>query len=323
MRRWVFSITILICAGSISAQELAREPIQPLVLFTDFGTSERFVASMKGVAVTVDRRLQIFDLTHDIEPQNIFQASFVLNGTIEYWPEGTVFVAVIDPGVGTSRKSVVAKTGTGHYIVTPDNGTLTFIADTHKIVAMREIDESVNRRPGTEDLHTFHGRDVYTYTGARLAAGVISFEGVGPELPPTPQRFDYAQPHVSSEGVITGQLINVERPFGNIVTNIPKTLMQAQGLEDADNRQIEVRITNGKEVVFDGSMPYANSFGFVGVGEPLVYADSQETVGLAVRNGDFAKTYKVGAGAGWSIRLTATTPAADTLAKSHRLELAR
>lgn len=306
MRRLVLFVTLLICCGSIRAQDSGQDAASPLVLFTDFGTSERFVGSMKGVAVSVDRRLQIFDLTHDIEPQNIFQASFVLNGTIEYWPKGTVFVSVIDPGVGTPRKSVVAKTGTGHYIVTPDNGTLTLIADTHKIVAMREIDESVNRRPGTEDLHTFHGRDVYTYTGARLAAGIISFEGVGPKLPLTPNRFDYAHPQVSADGAIIGQLINVERPFGNLVTNIPKALMEAHGFEDADNKQIEVRITNGKATIFEGSMPYANSFGFVGIDEPLVYADSQETVGLAVRNGNFAKTYKVDAGAGWSIKITAS-----------------
>ncbi|MEM7017220.1 MAG: SAM-dependent chlorinase/fluorinase, partial [Pseudomonadota bacterium] len=152
---------------------------------------------MKGVAMTVDRSLQIFDLTHEIEPQNIWQASFVLNGTIEYWPKGTVFVSVIDPGVGTTRKSVVAKTGMGHYIVTPDNGTLTLIEDTHGVVAMREIDESVNRRPGSEDLHTFHGRDVYTYTGARLAAGIIDFKGVGPELPAKPVRLYYQHPSVA------------------------------------------------------------------------------------------------------------------------------
>lgn len=304
MYRLVLWVTILIYCASTHAQESDQNALAPLVLFTDFGTSERFVASMKGVAVTVDRRLQIFDLTHDIEPQNIFQASFVLNGTIEYWPEGTVFVSVIDPGVGTARKSVVAKTGTGHYIVTPDNGTLTFIADTHNIVAMREIDETLNRRPGSEDLHTFHGRDVYTYTGARLAAGVISFEGVGPKLPAKPKRFAYATPEVSDDGVITGQLINIERPFGNIVTNIPKALMESQGLEDADNKQLEVRITRGTKVMFEGSMPYANSFGFVSIDEPLVYADSQETIGLAVRNGNFAKKYAVESGPGWSIRFT-------------------
>jgi len=309
MRRFIQLAATLVACGLSSIAVKGAEPsaTQPLVLFTDFGTSERFVASMKGVAISVDRRLQIFDLTHDIEPQNIFQASFVLNGTIEYWPKGTVFVSVIDPGVGTSRTSVVAKTGTGHYIVTPDNGTLTLIADTHKIVALREIDETVNRRPGSEDLHTFHGRDVYTYTGARLAAGIIPFAGVGPELAPIPQRFDYEKPEVIKNGTIVGALINVERPFGNIVTNIPKSLLEAQGLDDADNKQVEVLISKDQETIFAGSMPYANSFGFVGIDEPLVYADSQEMVGLAVRNGSFANQYNIGAGTGWAIKLSRIT----------------
>ena len=131
-----------------------------LVLMSDFGLSERFVASMKGVVVSVDENIKIYDLTHSIEPYNIWEASQTLAGTIKFWPEGTVFVSVVDPGVGTDRKSVVLKTNSGHFIVTPDNGTLTFVVDQYGIAGLRKIDESINRLPGSEDSHTFHGRDV-------------------------------------------------------------------------------------------------------------------------------------------------------------------
>src|SRR5204863_5486082 len=110
-------------------------------------------------------------------------AAYRLEQTVPYWPAGTVFVSVVDPGVGTTRKSVVLKTTTGQFIVTPDNGTLTLIARSQGIAEIREIDEAVNRRKNSEESYTFHGRDVYAYTAARLAAGVISFAQVGKLLP--------------------------------------------------------------------------------------------------------------------------------------------
>ena len=285
----------------------ATQSRKALVLFSDFGTTERFVASMKGVALSVDPNLQVHDLTHHIEPFNIWQASYVLSGTIEYWPKGTVFVSVIDPGVGTKRKSVVAETASGHYIVTPDNGSLTLVADMLGIVALREIDENVNRRPGTDDLHTFHGRDVYAYTGARLAAGVIDFEGVGPALDPQVVRLSYQQPKKLDDATVIGNIVHVETPFGNIVTNIPKSLLDEQGLVPDDNVSVIVNIMRGDETIFDQEIPYANSFGFVSQGEPLLYADSLQTIGLAVNSASFAEVYGVKAGEAWTIRITEST----------------
>lgn len=291
----------LILTVTVSAN--AQESNAPLVFISDFGTTERFVASMKGVAMTVDPTLQIHDLTHHIEPHNIWQASFVLTGTIAYWPEGTVFVSVVDPGVGTTRKSVVAKTGTGHYIVTPDNGTLTLIADEHGIVALREIDESVNRRPGTAELHTFHGRDVYAYTGSRLAAGVIDFEGVGPLLDAGVVRLAYQKPKVLGDGTVIGNLVHVEQPFGNIVTNIPAALLASLGMKDEDNNNVQIVVTRDDEIKFDREIPYANSFGFVDLGEPLLYSDSLQTIGLAINSGSIHKKFGIGAGQQWMIRI--------------------
>jgi len=298
------SIPFFFLTITLTLTSMAKDSKKPLVLFTDFGTTERFVASMKGVALSVDPELNIHDLTHHIEPYNIWQASYVLAGTIEFWPKGTVFVSVIDPGVGTKRKSVVVETRTGHYIVTPDNGTLTLVADTHGIVAVREIDESINRRPGSEGMHTFHGRDVYTYTGARLAAGVIGYDGVGPDRGTEVLRLNYQKPKRIDDQTVLGNLIHVETPFDNIVTNIPTALLEEKGLSRNDNANLRIQIHQAEKLIFDQSIAYVDSFGFVKLGDPLIYSDSLDTIGLAVNNGNFSEQFGVKAGQEWSIRIS-------------------
>jgi len=293
---------VLIIALTTSAD--ADESRGALVLSSDFGTTERFVASMKGVALGVDPNLQVHDLTHHIEPFNIWQASYMLAGTIDYWPKGTVFVSVVDPGVGTERKSVVVKTGTGHYVVTPDNGSLTLVADKQGILEIRQIDEAINRRPGSESSHTFHGRDVYAYTGARLAANVIQYDEVGPVLEPKIVRLRYQQPKRLDDGGVIGNITHIEMPFGNVVTNIPKSLVDALGLSPGDSAAVFVEISHAGKPVFQQKIPYVQSFGYVSQGAPLLYPDSLQTIGLAVNSGNFAQQYKVQAGADWTIRLT-------------------
>ena len=289
---------------TLTTSAYADESRRALVLSSDFGTTERFVASMKGVALSVDPSLQIHDLTHHIEPFNVWQASYMLAGTIDYWPEGTVFVSVVDPGVGTNRKSVVVKTGSGHYVVTPDNGSLTLVADKQGIREIRQIDEAINRRPGSESSHTFHGRDVYAFTGARLAAAVIRFEEVGPLLEPKIVKLRYQQPKRLDDGGVVGSITHIEMPFGNVVTNIPKSLVDALGLSPQDNAAVFVEISQACRPVFQQRIPYAQSFGYVDQGAPLLYSDSLQTIGLAVNSGNFAQQYKVQAGADWTIRLT-------------------
>ena len=157
--------------------------MKPLVFQSDFGLVDGAVSAMYGVAYCVDPELKIHDLTHDITPYSIWEASYRLIQTISYWPEDTVFVSVVDPGVGTDRRSIVVRTKSGKYIVTPDNGTLTHVLRLDGVVAARQIDEKINRLPNSGESYTFYGRDVYAYTGARLAAGVISFDQVGPDIP--------------------------------------------------------------------------------------------------------------------------------------------
>jgi len=145
------------------------------VLQTDFGTSDGAVSAMRGVAYGVDPKLTVADLTHNIPDYDIWVGGYRLFQTANYWPEGTVFVSVIDPGVGTSRKSVVLKTKGGRYFVGPDNGQFTLIAERDGVAELREIDEKVNRLAGSGESYTFHGRDVYAYVGARLASGAITY----------------------------------------------------------------------------------------------------------------------------------------------------
>src|ERR1700733_12654300 len=194
-----------------------------VVYQTDFGLKDGAVSEMKGVAMEVSPDLKLFDLTHEIPAFNIWDAAYRLEQTVKYWPAGTVIVSVVDPGVGTSRKSVVLKTKSGHFIVTPDNGTLTLVAKSLGIAEIREIDEKVNRRKDSQRSNTFHGRDVYSYTGARLAAGVITFEQVGPVLPPAVVSIPY-QEAVLDGKIIKGDIPALDVQYGNIWTNIPDTL---------------------------------------------------------------------------------------------------
>src|ERR1700753_1944039 len=177
MQRFFLSLIFVLVAMTTRAQS------KILVFQSDFGVKDGAVSEMKGVAIGVSPDLKLYDLTHEIPAYNIWEAAYRLEQTVRYWPAGTVFVSVVDPVVVTTRKSVVLKTKSGHFIVTPDNGTLTLIAESLGIAELREIDETVNRRKDSQKSYTFHGRDVYAYTCARLAARVITYEQVGPLLP--------------------------------------------------------------------------------------------------------------------------------------------
>src|SRR5690625_3538329 len=200
-----------------------------LVLQTDFGLVDGAVSAMYGVALSVDRDVKIFDLTHEIPQYNIWEGSYRLYQTISYWPEETVFVSVVDPGVGTDRLSIVAKTATNHYIVTPNNGTLTHVAENFEITSVRKIDETVHRLPNSGESYTFHGRDIYAFTGAKLASGKITFEEVGPEVPLAHiEEIIHPKPEIN-ENIIAGNIDIVDVRFANLWTNIDRELFVSFG----------------------------------------------------------------------------------------------
>lgn len=254
---------LVLALSLVGASALANEA---LVFQTDFGLKDGAVSAMKGVAFGVDRTLPLHDLTHEIPAYNIWEASYRLYQTLQYWPEGTVFVSVVDPGVGTERKSVVLKTRSGHYIVSPDNGTLTLAAEHFGIDTVRQIDEKTNRLKGSEKSYTFHGRDVYAYTGARLASGAISFEQVGPKLPAEVVTIPYQPAVVEQDGTLKGTIPILDVQYGNVWTNIDEALLGKAGIHKGDNACI--RISEGDALKYEGKAPYVSSFGDVPEGQP-------------------------------------------------------
>ncbi|HFI0119439.1 TPA: S-adenosyl-l-methionine hydroxide adenosyltransferase family protein [Streptococcus suis] len=272
-----------------------------LVLQSDFGLVDGAVSAMIGVALQESRDLVVHNLTHDITPYNIFEGSYRLFQTVEYWPEGTTFVSVVDPGVGSKRKSVVALTEQNHFIVTPDNGTLSFIKQHVGIKAVREISEVANRRANTEHSYTFHGRDVYAYTGAKLASGHISFEEVGPELDVASIVEIPTVPTEIGQDFVKGAIDILDVRFGSLWTSITREEFYTLNPQFED--RFEVTIYNNDMLVYQNQVTYGKSFADVRIGQPLLYINSLYRVGLAINQGSFAKAYNVGVGQNWHIEI--------------------
>ena len=276
--------------------------MNPLVFQTDFGLVDGAVSAMYGVAYSVNPALRIHDLTHDITPFHIWEASYRLIQTIHYWPENTVFVSVVDPGVGSDRRSVVARTKSGRYVVTPDNGALTHIKKEFGILEVREIDERVNRLPSTRGVSIFHGRDLFGYTAARLASGIIDFEGVGPAYPveeivchPIPE------PTVGP-GHARG-IFEIDDPnFGNLWTNIPLDAFNAAGFAYGD--MVHTRVFHGEELIFEQDVLFHRSFGFAEKGAPMLYNNELMKLGMAVTQGSLERQYGMGFGSDWIVDLS-------------------
>lgn len=275
--------------------------MKPLILQSDFGRADGAVSAMYGVAEGVCDQLRVFDLTHDIPQYDIWEASYRLIQTVQYWPQGSVFVSVVDPGVGTDRRSIVAKTAGGQYIVTPDNGTLTHIKRMCGITEARIIDEERNRLPNSGESYTFHGRDIYAFTGARLASGVISWQEVGPSIDPE-SIVELAVVDAVCEGdVVSGTIDVLDVRFGSLWSNIPRTLFQQLGV--THGQRVEITIRNDTRMLYKNIMLYAKSFADVSLGEPLLYVNSLDNMAVAINQGSFARAYNIGTGTNWRIEL--------------------
>lgn len=270
-----------------------------LVFQSDFGLDDGAVSAMYGVAKTVNSRLAIYDVTHSIPPYNIWEASYRLYQTVQYWPKGSVFVSVVDPGVGSDRKSVVALTKKGHYIVTPDNGTLTHLAQTIGLSALREIDETVNRLPQSYESHTFHGRDVYAYTGAKLASGTISFEEVGEELSVHEVILLHTSKATINRNNIEGTVDIKDIRFGNLWTNIHASLFQEAGIIYHD--RVEISIAHYDRPIYNQVMTFGRSFADTKRGDPLAYVNSLNHIGIGLNQGSFADAYHIQTGQNWKV----------------------
>ncbi|MCF0108960.1 MAG: SAM-dependent chlorinase/fluorinase [Erysipelotrichaceae bacterium] len=262
-----------------------------LVMQTDFGTDNLSVSTMFGVAKIVDPELAIYNGTHSVPPFDVLTASEYLMYQIPFWPVGTVFVSVVDPGVGTPRKASIAKLANGSYVVTPDNGTLTYIKERIGIVEIREIDETVNRFPTTRDVHIFHGRDLFAYCGAKLASGVIDFEGVGPAYPVEDVvMVDYIHATKTEKGAY-GMVIEATDHFGLLGTNIPFGWLAEMDMNYGD--KVHVVIEESGKVVYDQVMALEKSFGYVPVNDPVCLSSETSMVMIALNRGNIVKEYNL------------------------------
>ncbi|CAM3524529.1 S-adenosyl-l-methionine hydroxide adenosyltransferase [Legionella oakridgensis] len=275
-----------------------------VVFQSDFGIKDGAVSEVKGVMITVDPSLTISDLTHEIPAYNIWEASYRLYQTAPYWPKDTVFISVVDPGVGTKRRSIVALTKNGQYFVTPDNGTLTLIDDKFGIKEVREIDETKNRLIGSGSSYTFFGRDVYGYTAAKLASGKISFEEVGPKLNEPIVKIPYEKASIKNDK-LQGTIVILDPQYGNLWTNIDQQLLEKYGVKDG--ACYKVRIYQNHHNRFVGLVLFQNTFGETHKGKDLLYLNSLLYLALAKNQGNFAQIHHIGSGPDWTITVKKTT----------------
>jgi S-adenosylmethionine hydrolase len=293
--RFIYSLTLWLF---LFVMPLAKGQNGIVVFQSDFGLKDGAVSAMKGVAVGVSPTLTLLDLTHEIPPYNIWEAAYRLYQTVPYYPKGTVFVSVCDPGVGTERHSVVMQTKSGQYIVTPDNGTLTLVAEHLGIQEVRQIDEATNRLKNSGASYTFHGRDVYAYTAARLASRTITFEQVGPKLPNDVVSMPYQKPE-SGKGMVKGNIPVLDVQYGNVWSNIPKAMIDQLGVKQGE--PVHVQIFHKEKSMYNKSVRLVNTFGEAPIGNDVAYVNSLLNFSIAVNQGNFSEKYKVFSGPDWKL----------------------
>ncbi len=263
------------------------QPNGTIALLTDFGFKDGYVACMKGVILGIAPQAHVVDITHEVSPQDIGEGSFLLDSVCPYYPRGTIFVAVVDPGVGTNRRALAIKTNHA-YFIGPDNGLLAAMVDTARDEAPDDVDivelvESRYWRPNISP--TFHGRDIFAPVAAHLAAGV-SFASLGrcideivPSVLPPPRH--------KCHGVIEGSIIHIDR-FGNCVTNVTQADLAANDAAHPTELVVELA---GQRVP---GLYETYSVGPVGV--PMALFGSSDHLEIAVRNAPASKWFGVTVG---------------------------
>jgi S-adenosyl-L-methionine hydrolase (adenosine-forming) len=270
---------------ALSLAAAAEQKYLPTIVFmTDFGVVDDSVAICRGVMYSVFPEVRIVDLTHQVTPFSILDGARFLYGATPYYPAGTVFVVVVDPGVGSARKAVVVKSRREQYFVLPDNGLITLMEQRDGIEAAREITNR-NWMIGAALSSTFHGRDIFSPVGAHLAKGA-DWTQVGSEVKVSDLvRLKVSAPRLDESG-LTGEVIATDGPFGNLVTNIDGEEFLKLGYARGQSVAVDV---GGQKM----RIPFVKTFSDVEEGKPLLYIDSRGRLGLAVNQRSFAQTYGV------------------------------
>lgn len=275
---------LLLAASPLLAQQPSAAQPPTIVFMTDFGVIDDSVALCKGVMYGITPNLRIVDLTHQVNAFSIQDGARFLFGATPYFQAGTVFVVVVDPTVGSSRKAVVVKSKRGQFFVLPDNGLITMVADRDGIESIREI-KNPDWMVGAKISSTFHGRDIFSPVGAHVARG-DDWTRVGPEVQVKDLvRLDL-KPAVLNDKGLTGEVIALDGPLGNLVTNISAEDFLKLGYQRGDKLKVTIA---GHEV----EMPFVKTFSDVPLKQPLLYIDSRGRASFALNQASFAATYNI------------------------------
>jgi len=285
LTRCLMLVLWLVVAASLAvAGDAPGKSKSTIVFMTDFGTVDDSVALCKGVMYSIAPEALVVDLTHQVTPYSILDGARFLFGASAYFPQGTIFVVVIDPGVGSARKAIVAKSKRSQYFVLPDNGLMTMVQDRDGLEGAREI-TNLAWMIGAALSSTFHGRDIFSPAAAHLARGE-DWTQVGPELDVSKLvRLDLKPARLDEHG-LSGEVIATDGPFGNLVTNVSADEFLKLGY----NRGQTVPATIGKTQM---KIEFVRTFSDVPLKKPLIYIDSRGRLAFAVNQGSFAGTYGI------------------------------
>lgn len=283
---WIFSLLLLASLAGCKSTEpsLALHSLRTIGFMTDFDVKDDAVGLCKAVMEGVAPGVKVIDITHQVTPYDIAEGARFLAGSAPYFAKDAVFIVVIDPGVGGTRKAIIAKSKVGQYFVLPDNGLLTLVQDRDGIEAAREI-TNPQWMIGDKLSSTFHGRDIFSPAGAHLARG-DDWTEAGPALDVNKLvRLEIKSASLDATG-LHGQMIGTDGPFGNLVLNVPAETFDKLGYKLGD--QVPVTLA-GKQYSF----PFVKTFSDVPIGKPLFYIDSRGRLSLGIDQGNFFETYKV------------------------------
>ena len=293
--RALIFVAVLLAAlmtGCGGARPVSAPPLKVIGFMTDFDVKDDAVGICKAVMDGVAPGVHIIDITHQSEPYNIAMGARFLAGSAPYFPKDAVFVVVIDPGVGSTRKAIIAKSKVGQTFVLPDNGLLTLVQDRDGIAEAREITNPA-WMIGSGVSSTFHGRDIFSPAGAHAARG-DDWTQAGPALDVSKLvRLDLKTATIDDSG-LHGQVIGTDGPYGNLVLNVPANTFRQLGYSIGDKVRMKLA---GKDYVF----PFVKTFSDVPVGKELFYIDSRGRLSIGINQRNFAETYKVSQGADLTI----------------------
>jgi S-adenosylmethionine hydrolase len=283
LARMLFTIVLLLVSTSALFAQGAPAP-RVIGFMTDFDVKDDAVGICKAVMLGIAPRATVVDITHQVTPFDIAQAGRFLAGSAPYFPRDAVFVAVIDPTVGSTRKAIIAKSKVGQYFVLPDNGMITQLAERDGLVGAREITNPA-WMIGAKLSSTFHGRDIFSPAGAHLARG-DDWTEAGPALDVANLvRLKNTTAAIDATG-LHGQVIGTDGPFGNLVLNVPAESFARLGYRLGDRVHVTIAGT-------DYTLPFVKTFSDVPVGEGLLYIDSRGRLSVGIDQGNFAEVHHV------------------------------